>query len=93
MVFFSWSFKKQEVVAQSSAEAEYISAVGATNQAIWLTKILSDLGQVQNQTATIWVDSKSPITMSKSPVQHGRTKYIKVKYMLLEKLKDLKKLS
>ncbi|XP_060200635.1 secreted RxLR effector protein 161-like [Lycium barbarum] len=36
---FSWNSKKQEVVAQSSAEAEYIAAAGATNQALWLRKI------------------------------------------------------
>ncbi|WMV50768.1 hypothetical protein MTR67_044153 [Solanum verrucosum] len=33
---FSRNSKKQEVVAQSSAEAEYIAAAGATNQALWL---------------------------------------------------------
>ncbi|KAF2321585.1 hypothetical protein GH714_000518 [Hevea brasiliensis] len=32
---FSWSSRKQEVVAQSSAEAKYIAATGAANQAIW----------------------------------------------------------
>jgi hypothetical protein len=31
---FSWSLKKQQSVAQSSAEAEYISAAIATSQAI-----------------------------------------------------------
>ena len=41
---FSWNSSKQEVVAQSSAEAEYIAAAGAANQAIWLRKILNDLG-------------------------------------------------
>ena len=41
---FNWNSNKQEVVAQSSAEAEYIAAVGAANQAIWLRKILNDLG-------------------------------------------------
>jgi len=31
---FSWSFKKQEVIAQSTVEAEYIVATAAVNQAI-----------------------------------------------------------
>ncbi|KAG6501358.1 hypothetical protein ZIOFF_041237 [Zingiber officinale] len=42
---FSWLSKKQQSVAQSSAEAEYISASVATSQAIWLRRILADLGQ------------------------------------------------
>jgi hypothetical protein len=40
-----WNAKKQEVVAQSTAEAEYISLAAAANQAIWLNKLLADLGQ------------------------------------------------
>ena len=41
---FSWSSKKQESVAQSSAEAEYVLAATATSQAIWLRRILEDIG-------------------------------------------------
>ena len=72
------------------AEAEYISAAGATNQAIWLRKILSDMGQVQNQATKVWVDNKSAIALSKNPVQHGRTKHIKVKYHAIREAERLK---
>ncbi|KAF2324925.1 hypothetical protein GH714_021301 [Hevea brasiliensis] len=65
---FSWNSKKQDVIAQSSAEAEYISAVGAANQAIWLRKILSDLGPVQREATVIFVDNKSAIAIIKNPV-------------------------
>ncbi|RVW71674.1 Retrovirus-related Pol polyprotein from transposon TNT 1-94 [Vitis vinifera] len=77
---FSWNSKKQEVVAQSSAEAEYISAAAAANQAIWLRKLLTDLGQNQADATVIWVDNKSAIAIAKNPVQHGRTKHINVKF-------------
>ena len=46
---FTWNSKKQEVVAQSTAEAEYIAAAGAANQAIWLRKVLADLEMVQSK--------------------------------------------
>ena len=36
----SWLSKKQSVVAQSNAQAEYVSASKATSQAIWLRRIL-----------------------------------------------------
>ncbi|GJW56811.1 retrovirus-related pol polyprotein from transposon TNT 1-94 [Tanacetum coccineum] len=46
---FCWNSKKQSVVAQSSAEAEYISVAGAVNHAIWIQKLLSDLDLTQEE--------------------------------------------
>ena len=40
---FSWSSKKQEIVAQSTIEAEYVAATVAVNQVLWLRKLLTDL--------------------------------------------------
>ncbi|RVX06896.1 Retrovirus-related Pol polyprotein from transposon RE1 [Vitis vinifera] len=36
---FSWSSKKQEVVAQSIVEAEYVAAIAAIKQVLWLRKL------------------------------------------------------
>ncbi|PKI36229.1 hypothetical protein CRG98_043381 [Punica granatum] len=47
--YFSWSSKKQEVVAQSTAEAEFMAATAAANQAIWMRKLLMDLGFQQKE--------------------------------------------
>ena len=77
---FSWNSKKQDVVAQSSAEAEYISVAAAANQAIWLRKVLFDLEQPQMEATNILVNNKSAIAITKNPVLHGRTKHINVKY-------------
>ncbi|XP_015166475.1 uncharacterized mitochondrial protein AtMg00810-like [Solanum tuberosum] len=44
---FRWSSRKQEITAQSIVEAEYIAAASAVNQAIWLRKMLKDLGDEQ----------------------------------------------
>lgn len=41
---FSWSSRKQETTAQSTAEAEYIAAASAVNRVIWLRKMMMDLG-------------------------------------------------
>lgn len=68
------------MVAQSSAEAEYIAAATASNQAIWIKKVLSDLNHVQEEPIVLWCDSKSAIAIAKNPIQHGRTKHINVKF-------------
>ncbi|KAG6506802.1 hypothetical protein ZIOFF_032132 [Zingiber officinale] len=77
---FSWLSKKQQSVAQSSAEAEYISASVATSQAIWLRRILADLGHHQIEGTVLYCDNKSAIAMAKNPVHHSRTRHIALKY-------------
>jgi len=49
LLFFSWSSKKQEVIAQSTAEAEYIAATAVVNQAIWIRKLMADLQMEQKE--------------------------------------------
>ncbi|XP_044463317.1 aspartyl protease family protein At5g10770-like [Mangifera indica] len=83
---FSWSSKKQEVVAQSSAEVKYIVAANAANHAVWLRKLLTDLSMLPSNATVIKVDNKSAIYMAQNPVLHGKSKHIKVKFHVLRQL-------
>ncbi|GJU28830.1 retrovirus-related pol polyprotein from transposon TNT 1-94 [Tanacetum coccineum] len=65
---FSWNSKKKSIITQSSAEAEYISVVGAVNHAIWIWKLLSDLDLTQKGPTVIFCDNKSAITIAENPV-------------------------
>lgn len=76
----TWKSKKQEVVALSSAEAEYVAASSAICEALWLKRMLGDLKMNQDGAVKIHCDSKSAIAMSKNPAFHGRTKHIDVKF-------------
>ena len=62
---FSWCSKKQQTVVQSSVEAEYISAGLATQQAIWLKRIVEDFGEKQGA-VTIYCDNKYVIVIAKN---------------------------
>ncbi|XP_074299785.1 secreted RxLR effector protein 161-like [Silene latifolia] len=77
---FSWISKNQEVVAQSTAEAEYVAASAAVNQAKWMRKIFADLGYNQNEATDILVDNKSARAISKNPVCFTKTKHMKIKF-------------
>ncbi|XP_044475716.1 uncharacterized mitochondrial protein AtMg00810-like [Mangifera indica] len=70
-VVFCWNSKKQAVVAQSSTEAEYIAASNASNQAIWLKKLLTDLGQIQNNGIVLHIDNNATIAITQNPVYYG----------------------
>ncbi|CAH9095067.1 unnamed protein product [Cuscuta epithymum] len=43
----TWSSKKQETIALYSSEAEYVAAGSAAKQALWISKLLTDLGCMQ----------------------------------------------
>ncbi|KAG6491227.1 hypothetical protein ZIOFF_052563 [Zingiber officinale] len=84
----TWNSKKQEVVAQSTAEVEYVAATGATDQAIWLRKMLSNLNHDQEVATTILCDNKSAIAMSQNPIFHNRTKHMKIKFYYLKEMEE-----
>ncbi|TXG53900.1 hypothetical protein EZV62_019156 [Acer yangbiense] len=77
---FSWLSKKQQSVAQSLAEVEYVSASNAASQAIWLRRILEDIGEKQEEATEIFCDNKSAIAMAKNPCFHSKTRHINIKH-------------
>ena len=83
---FSWCCKKQEIVAQSTAEAEVVVATTAVNQALWLRKLLCDLNLKQLNDTEVFVDNQAAIAMSHNPVFHGKTKHFKIKFFFLREV-------
>ena len=83
---FSWRSKKQDVIAQSTVEAEYVAAVAAANQAIWLRIIMADLHMEQKESTQVLVDNQAAISISKNPVFHWKTKHFKIKLYFLREV-------
>ena len=71
-----WCSTKQEIVALSSCEAEFMAATEAAKQAIWLQELLSEAIGKESKRVVIKVDNKSAIALSKNPVFHRRSKHI-----------------
>ena len=61
----TWKSKKQSCVALLTAEAEYMSLAGATQEAIWLRQLLSDLKRCPSKATQIYEDNQSTICMAK----------------------------
>ena len=76
----SWRSKKQSCVALSTAEAEYIALAGATQEAVWLRRLMSDLNVDCQNPLLIYEDNQSAIALSKNPQFHGRSKHIDIKF-------------
>ncbi|XP_057518521.1 secreted RxLR effector protein 161-like [Amaranthus tricolor] len=75
----SWYSKKQNSVALSTAEAEYIAAGACCSQILWIAQQLRDLG-IDFKGIPIRCDNTSAICITKNPVQHSRTKHIEVRH-------------
>jgi len=76
----SWFSRKQQSVALSSAEAEYMAASLASCEAIWLRKMLFGLFGQPLRPSVIYCDNQSCIKLTENPVFHDRSKHIGIKY-------------
>nr|GFC80672.1 retrovirus-related Pol polyprotein from transposon TNT 1-94 [Tanacetum cinerariifolium] len=79
----SWSSKKQDCTALSTAKAEYVSLSACCAQVLWMQTQLTDYGFIFKK-IPIYYDSKSAIAISCNPVQHLRTKHIVVRYHFIK---------
>ena len=75
----SWSSKKRDSVALSTAEAEYIVVGSCCAQILWIKQQLSDFG-VALHNIPIFCDNISAINITKNPVQHSCTRHIEIRH-------------
>jgi hypothetical protein len=78
----SWASKKQNSVALSTAEAEYIAAGHCCAQLLWMRQTLRDYGYKFSKVPLL-CDNESAIRMANNPVEHSRTKHIAIRYHFL----------
>jgi hypothetical protein len=74
----SWASKKQTVTAQSTTEAELISASAAAQVAVHLRQLLMEL-LIQQPPTAIFEDNNGCIKVANNPITSPRTKHIQVR--------------
>jgi hypothetical protein len=79
----SWASKKQNLVALSTTEAEYIAAGHCCAQLLWMRQTLRDYGYKLSKVPLL-CDNESAICMANNPVEHSRTKHIDIRYHFLD---------
>jgi len=76
----SSSSRKQQTVSLSSGEAEYIALSAATQEAMWIRSMLTELGFKPKEASKIWLDNQSALAVAKNPELHSRTKHIDIRH-------------
>ncbi|KAM6597070.1 hypothetical protein CsatA_007594 [Cannabis sativa] len=78
----SWFSKKQNSVALSTTEAEYIAAGSCCAQILWMKQTLKDF-DIDFECTPIKCDNTSAINLSKNPILHSRAKHIDIRHHFL----------
>ena len=80
----TWASRRQELVTLSTTESEYVAAATAAREALWLKKLLKDLGYQCESGIVLHVDNQSAICLTKDSRNHRRTKHIDTRYHFLK---------
>ena len=62
------SYRQEDTIALSSCEAEFMVAIVAASQAMWLRELLAELTGMKKKKVLIHIDIKSTIALSKNYV-------------------------
>lgn len=92
----SWYSKKQNTVAKSTVEAEYVALSSACSEVKWIQMFLKELEflkeiQLNDCIQTnIFCDNQGCICLSKNPTNHSRTKHVDIQYHFIRELVESK---
>ncbi len=76
----SWVSQRQPVVALSSTEAEYVALSSAAQQAVWIRRLLGELGVDVSDPTPICEDNQGAVCLATNPVHHKKTKHIAIRH-------------
>ncbi|KAJ9557320.1 hypothetical protein OSB04_011934 [Centaurea solstitialis] len=84
----SWKSSKQDTIADSTTEAEYIAASDAAKEAVWLRNFLSDHRVVASisRPIDIFCDNSRAVAQAKEPREHHKSRHVPIKYHLIREI-------
>ncbi|WVZ90430.1 hypothetical protein U9M48_036732 [Paspalum notatum var. saurae] len=81
----SWKSSKQETVADSATEAEYIAASEAAKEGVWMRRFLIELGVFPNASSplNLYCDNNGAIAQAREPRDHQKNKHVLRRFHLI----------
>ena len=76
----SWSSRKQELVTLSTAESEYVAAMHAAKEAVWLRRLIHELLPPLARPTVLFCDNQSALKIVEDDNYRARTKHINIRY-------------
>jgi hypothetical protein len=76
----SWDSRKQRTVALSTTEAEYMALSEGVKEAIYLQRLLQELGADEMIGSVVFCDNKGSLRLAENPTFHARSKHIDIRH-------------
>lgn len=76
----SWCSKRQQTIALSSTEAEYMALSSAAREVLWVGQLSKELDKKATSKITKYCDNQSAICLSKNVAYKPRSKHIDIMY-------------
>jgi hypothetical protein len=76
----TWSSKKQQIIALSSTESEYIGQTHMLKEILWIRQFLGELTADFNHPTILYSDNQGAIALAKNIKFHARSKHINIRY-------------
>ncbi|KAK7603621.1 hypothetical protein V9T40_003620 [Parthenolecanium corni] len=77
-----WLSRRQQLVSDSTCEAETIAANAASKEIVWLARLLKELINL-SAIPVLQIDNQAAKRLSENPEFHFRTKHIQRKYLFI----------
>ena len=86
----SWKSSKQETVADSMTEAQYIASSEAAKEGVWIRKFLIQLGVFPNASSPLdlYCNNNGAIAQEKEPQNHQKSKHVMRRFHLIREFID-----
>jgi Reverse transcriptase (RNA-dependent DNA polymerase) len=85
----SWKSRLQPTVAMSTVEAEYMSSASAAREAIWLRRLVGELGYDARRPTVLLGDNTGAIALTHNAILSERSKHIDVMHHFVrERVED-----
>ncbi|KAJ9545527.1 hypothetical protein OSB04_025234 [Centaurea solstitialis] len=84
----SWKSSKQDTIADSTTEAEYIAASDTAKEAVWLRNFIMDLRVVASisRLVDIYCDNSGAVAQAKEPREHHKSRHVLRKFHLIREI-------
>ena len=79
-----WTSRKQQTIALSTCEAEYVAASQALQDTKWITRLLSDAFRIKTEPTPFFIDNNGAIDIATHKGKTRRRKHIDIKFHHLQ---------